>query len=87
MRTDHEPPALIPSKGIEECGAMSEIAFSVPDMSCDHCRRAVTSELLEVDGVESVLVDLETKVVTVRGPALDDSVLRAVISEAGYDVA
>ena len=66
---------------------MSEIAFSVPDMSCDHCRRAVTSELLEVDGVESVLVDLETKVVTVRGPALDDSVLRAVISEAGYDVA
>ena len=66
---------------------MSEIAFSVPDMSCDHCRRAVTSELLEVDGVESVLVDLETKVVTVRGPGLDDSVLRAVISEAGYDVA
>jgi copper chaperone CopZ len=65
---------------------MSEIAYSVPGLSCEHCERAVTSELLAVEGVDAVLVDLQTKLITVRGPALDDSLLRAAIAEAGYDV-
>jgi copper chaperone CopZ len=65
---------------------MSEIAYSVPGLSCEHCERAVTSELLALEGVEAVLVDLETKLVTVRGAALDDSLLRAAIGDAGYDV-
>jgi copper chaperone len=66
---------------------VSEIIYSVPDMSCDHCKHAVTSELLQVEGVDSVMVDLKTKHVTVRGRALDDSALRAAIDEAGYDAA
>ena len=66
---------------------MTEITYSVPDMSCEHCKHAVTSELLEVDGVDSVVVDLETKLVTVRGPALEDAALRAAIDEAGYEAA
>jgi copper chaperone CopZ len=70
-----------------ESDSMSEIVYSVPGMSCDHCKHAVTSELLEVDGVESVQVDLETKLVTVRGSALEDSALRAAIDEAGYEAA
>jgi copper chaperone CopZ len=65
---------------------MSEIAYSVPGLGCENCERAVTSELLAVEGVEAVLVDLRTRLVTVRGPALDDSLLRAAIGEAGYDV-
>ena len=64
---------------------MSEIVYSVPGMSCDHCKQAVSSELLEVDGVDAVQVDLETKLVTVRGSALEDSALRAAIDEAGYE--
>jgi len=47
----------------------------------------VRSELLEVAGVESVVVDLETKLVTVRGAALEDAALRAAIDEAGYEAA
>jgi copper chaperone CopZ len=66
---------------------MSEIVYTVPDMSCEHCRHAVTSELLEVDGVEGVVVDLQSKLVTVRGTRLDDSALRAAIDEAGYEAA
>ena len=42
---------------------MSEIVYSVPQMSCSHCEHAVRSELLEVPGVEAVVVDLETKLV------------------------
>ena len=66
---------------------MAEITYSVPDMSCDHCKRAVTSELLEVGGVESVDVDLDSKSVTVRGSNLDDAALRAAVEEAGYEAA
>jgi copper chaperone len=66
---------------------MSEITYTVPDISCGHCKQAVSSELAEVAGVESVAVDLDTKLVTVRGRELDDSALRAAIEEAGYEAA
>ncbi len=66
---------------------MTEIIYSVPDMSCGHCKTAVSSELQEVAGVESVDVDLDSKLVTVRGSDLDDAALRAAIDEAGYEAA
>jgi copper chaperone len=67
---------------------MSEsITYDVPDISCDHCRVAITREVSQVAGVEAVDVDIETKRVAVRGEELDDAALRAAIDEAGYDVA
>jgi copper chaperone len=66
---------------------MNEITYSVPGMSCEHCRRAVAGGLLEVEGVDSVDVDLETKLVLVRGRGLEDGPLRAAIDEAGYEAA
>ena len=61
------------------------ITYSVPGMHCDHCVAAVEQELSGVAGVASVDVDLETKLVVVRGDALDDEALRAAIDEAGYE--
>lgn len=66
---------------------MEEIVYSVPGMHCAHCERAVSDELAAVAGVAAVVVDLETKRVVVRGPALDDAALRAAIEEAGYEAA
>jgi copper chaperone CopZ len=63
------------------------VTYSVPDMHCGHCERAVTEEVSAVAGVESVAVDLDTKRVTVVGSALDDVKLRAAIDEAGYEAA
>ena len=63
---------------------MPEITYTVRDLSCGHCEQAVISELGEVAGVDSVGVDLDTKVVTVRGHDLDDAALRAAIEAAGY---
>jgi copper chaperone CopZ len=63
------------------------ITYSVPGMSCSHCEAAVTEEVAAVTGVESVDVDLATKLVTVRGAHLDDARLRAAIEEAGYEAA
>lgn len=65
---------------------MSETAtYRVPGMSCEHCKASVTEEVGEVSGVQSVDVDLETKLVTVTGSTLDDGALRAAIEEAGYE--
>ena len=66
---------------------MNEITYTVPGMSCDHCKHSVSSELSKVEGVESVDVDLTTKLVTVSGSELDDVALRAAIDEAGYEAA
>ena len=63
---------------------MTQITYTVPDMTCGHCRQAVSSELAQVAGVESVAVDLDTKLVVVSGTGLDDVALRAAIEEAGY---
>ena len=63
------------------------VSYTVPGMHCGHCKSAVTEELTAVGGVESVDVDLETKLVTVVGSGLDDATLRAAIDEAGYEAA
>ncbi|HVA30649.1 MAG TPA: heavy metal-associated domain-containing protein [Gaiellaceae bacterium] len=66
---------------------MAEFTYRVPGMTCGHCTQAVGDELRALAGVESVEVDLETKLVVVRGPELDDARLRAAIGDAGYEAA
>ena len=63
------------------------LTYTVPDMTCGHCKAAVTEELSAVEGVAEVDVDLGAKLVVVRGEALDDRALRAAIEEAGYEAA
>ena len=66
---------------------MEARTYSVPGMHCSHCEAAVVSEVGAVPGVRSVEVDLEAKLVRVRGEGLDEAALVAAIDEAGYDVA
>jgi copper chaperone len=62
-----------------------QVELSVPGMSCEHCRRAITEALVALPAVENVQVDLETKRVTIAGSGLDDAALRQAILEAGYE--
>jgi copper chaperone len=61
--------------------------YSVPGISCDHCRVAITGEVGGVAGVSAVDVDLGAKLVTVTGAGFDDGAVRDAIDDAGYDVA
>ena len=70
---------------MKERARMSHTAYRVPDLSCAHCVMAVSEEVCKVQGVAAVDVDLDTKLVRVRGKALDDAALVAAIDEAGYD--
>jgi copper chaperone CopZ len=61
--------------------------YTVPGIHCEHCALSIRAEVSEVEGVAHVEVDLENKIVTVRGEGLDDDALRAAIAEAGYEAA
>ena len=64
---------------------MTTATYQVTGMTCDHCVRAVTTELVLLEGVRSVDVDLAQGAVTVtsEGP-LDREEVREAIDEAGY---
>ncbi|HEY6962685.1 MAG TPA: heavy-metal-associated domain-containing protein [Gaiellaceae bacterium] len=66
---------------------METATYSVPGVSCEHCRAAITTEVSAVPGVEHVDVDLDAKTVTVSAEPLDDAAVVAAIDDAGYDVA
>ena len=67
---------------------MSEtVAYSVPAIHCAHCGMSIREEVSAVEGVEAVEVDIDGKVVTIRGRGLSDQKLRAAIEEAGYEAA
>jgi copper chaperone CopZ len=61
--------------------------YSVPGISCGHCRTAITGEVTRVAGVCAVDVDFEQKVVKVTGAGFNDAAVRDAIDEAGYDIA
>jgi copper chaperone len=64
-----------------------QLTYTVPGLSCGHCRAAITAEVEQVAGVTSVDIDLPARRVSVAGDELDDAAIRAAIDEAGYDVA
>lgn len=60
--------------------------YSVPGVSCGHCKSAIEGEVGQLDGIQTVDVDIEKKTVTVEGEASDEAIA-AAIDEAGYEVA
>ena len=64
---------------------MTSRTYSVPGISCGHCKNAIEGELTPLDGVESALVDIDAKTVTVVGEITETDV-RAAVDEAGYEV-
>jgi copper chaperone len=63
------------------------VTYNVPGIHCAHCGMSIREEVSEVDGVEAVDVDVDTKVVTITAEQVDDAAIRAAIREAGYEAA
>jgi copper chaperone len=57
----------------------------VAGMTCDHCARAVRTEVSAIDGVTDVDVDLDSGVVRVTTEQpVPTTALRDAVEEAGY---
>jgi len=69
----------------------STSTYAVNGMTCEHCVASVREEVGEIDGVQSVDVDLVAggvSTVRVRSESeLDDDTIVAAINEAGYALA
>lgn len=66
---------------------MSETSYTVPAIHCAHCADTIREDVGEVEGVETVEVDVGTKIVTVRGAEFSDQSVRSALREAGYEPA
>lgn len=59
--------------------------YSVPEISCGHCKSTIEGAVVEVPDVERVEVDIESKTVVVVGG--ETAAIVSAIEDAGYDVA
>lgn len=63
---------------------MTTTQYTVPEMGCEGCEDIITDAVSNVDGVQSIETDLESKTVTVEGDVDTDEVVRT-IDYAGYE--
>ncbi|MFF0743037.1 heavy-metal-associated domain-containing protein [Streptomyces sp. NPDC004111] len=69
-----------------QVGAVTTV-YEVKGMTCGHCEGAVSAEISEIAGVESVNAAAATGRVTVVSAApLDEEAVRAAVDEAGYEL-
>lgn len=68
---------------------MTQAILNVPDISCEHCERAITGALTTVDGVREVKVNIPAKQVRVEydEAILDIDRVSEVLAEEDYPVA
>ena len=66
---------------------MTTATYQVTGMTCEHCARAVTEELKNIDGVRGVTIDLhpggESAVTVDSGAPLAAEAVAAALDEAG----
>ena len=58
--------------------------FSVPKMTCGHCKKTIEDALLQLDSGARIEVDLEAHVIEVATEASSDQVLNT-LEKAGYE--
>jgi copper ion binding protein len=64
---------------------MSTVTYSVPAMHCDHCTHTIEMEVGELQGVQVVKADLDTKKVQIifDAPASEQAI-KALLTEINY---
>ncbi|OGO39501.1 MAG: heavy metal transporter [Chloroflexi bacterium RBG_16_56_8] len=67
---------------------MTTVAYSVPAIHCGHCTHTIETEVGELQGVQAVKADLDSKKVqiTFESPASEDKI-KALLAEINYPAA
>ena len=64
-----------------------ETKFTVPEISCGHCKETIESTVNSLENVEAVNVDIDQKSVEVKSSSdLDLSMVSSMLDEQGYTV-
>ena len=61
------------------------VTYSIPNISCNHCVHTVTMEVRDLEGVRSVVADVETQKATIvfSPPATEDGI-KDLLAEINY---
>jgi copper chaperone len=67
---------------------MADITLVAPDISCDHCKRTIESEIGALAGVHSVDVEPAARTVHVvfDDAVVDEPAVRTALDDLGYPV-
>jgi len=61
--------------------------FTVPEISCDHCKETIESVINTIESVQGVSVNIDKKLVEVNSTdAIDMTVVTNLLDEQGYTV-
>ena len=61
--------------------------FTVPEISCDHCKSTIINTLSTVDDIKLVEVNIETKDVKLESSEeIDLDLVKSLLDEQGYTV-
>lgn len=68
---------------------MTQATLNIPDITCDHCERTITTALKPLEGVQSVAVDIPAKQVQLEYDAerVDLERIKSILEEEYYPVA
>ena len=67
---------------------MSTVTYSIPNISCNHCVHTITTELQDLEGVSSVIADMNGKQATITfEPPATESAFKDLLSAINYPVA
>ena len=64
---------------------MTTVTYSVPAISCGHCTHTIEAEVADLQGVQSVKAEIESKkvVITFAEPASEEKI-KALLAEINY---
>jgi len=66
---------------------MTTVTYAVPAIHCEHCTHTIEMEVGELQGVQSVKADLDTKKVEIKFDApADETKIKALLAEIDYPV-
>ena len=67
---------------------MQTVTYSIPNISCNHCVHTISTEVSDLEGVQSVKASVEDKTATITfdAPATEEQI-KALLAEINYPVA
>jgi len=64
------------------------VTYSIPNISCNHCVHTVTMEVSDIEGVKSVVAEVETQQATISfDPPATETAIKDLLVGINYPVA
>ena len=64
------------------------VTYSIPNISCNHCVHTVTMEVSDMEGVTSVVAEVETQQATISfDPPATEEAIKDLLAEINYPAA